>query len=182
MSVPLRFPPSDARAIVQYDRAVFDRFARRIRRLPKRGAMRTRGIGHESLFDTLVHILNVHEVWLGYIVRGRNSDKELEVLFDDRGRHPTDWRGFDRYAARVWATVEETVSTLSPRSLGRTVRAFWMPGRYAVRDAFLQSSMEQAHHLGEIIGALWQNDVAPPDMTWIGVRRSAARTSRRSSE
>ena len=171
MARRLGFSPDDALAIVAYNRAVFERFARRVRRLPRREATRRRGIGHESLLETLVHILNVHEVWLAYIVRGRNSDAALQRLFDDASRHPQDWKGFDAYAARVWKEVEATASRLTTRDLDRTVSAFWMPGRYTVRDALLQTTIEEAHHLGEIIGALWQDDVRPPDMTWIEVRR-----------
>jgi uncharacterized damage-inducible protein DinB len=175
----LTFSPRDARAIFDYNRAVFDRFVRRVRKLPGRQATRRRGIGHESLFDTLVHILNVHEVWHVYIVRGRNSDEELGALFDDTTRHPKDWKQFDTYAARVWKEVDATLSTLTPRALGREVHAFWMPGSYTVRDAILQSTVEQAHHLGEVIGALWQDDIESPPMTWIEVRRKRARRKRR---
>ena len=166
---------ADLRALVDYDRAVFERFVRRVRRLPTRDQRRKRGIGHESLFDTLVHILHVREVWLVYIVRGRNSDRELEALFEDPARHPRDWRSFEAYARRVWGEVDVTVRSLTAPSLDRRVSAFWMKGRYTVRDAFLQASYEEAHHLGEIIGALWQHDVRPPDMTWIDVNRDSPR-------
>ena len=168
--------PRAIRELVAYDRAVFDRFVRRVRRLPTGAQHRKRGIGHESLFDTLVHILHAREVWLVYIVRGRNSDPELEALFADPVRHPHDWRGFDAYARRVWGEVEVTVRSLTAASLGRRVSAFWMKGRYTVRDAFFQASYEEAHHLGEIIGALWQDDVRPPDMTWIDVHRGPRRS------
>lgn len=171
----MRFGPNDACALVEYNRAVFERFVRRARRLPKRGAWQRRGIGHESLFGTLVHILHVQEVWLVYIVRGRNSDRELEALFQDPTRNPTTWREFDTYARRVWSGIEETTRALTARSLDVRAQAFWMPGRYTVRDGFLQASFELAHHLGEIIGALWQDDRRPPDMTWIDVRRERAR-------
>ncbi|MCI4326627.1 MAG: DinB family protein [Thermoplasmata archaeon] len=181
MGRPLRFPVEDASTISAYNRAVFERFVRRARRLPKKGAMRRRGIGHESLFLTLVHILNVQEVWLVYIVRGRNSDEELEALFNDPTRHPKDWKEFDAYAARVWSGVEETIEGLTTRDLDRTIRVFWMPGRYTVRDGLLQATIEEAHHLGEVIGALWQDDREPPDMTWIDVRRTPAPNSPRRS-
>ena len=171
MAPPLRVSREDAEGIVAYNRALFDRFARKVRRLAWKEASRPRGIGHESLFATLVHILNAEEVWLVYIVRGRNTDRELGALFDEPRRHPTDWKGFDAYAARVWAEIDATVASLTPAMLSRRVSAFWMPGRYTVRDAFLQSTFEESHHIGEIIGALWQDDVRPPDMTWIDVRR-----------
>jgi uncharacterized damage-inducible protein DinB len=179
MVPPLTFSADDVHALFAYDRAVFDRFARRVRGLPRKEAMRPRGIGHESLFATLVHILNVHEVWHAYIVRGRTSDPELEALFGDPRRKPKNWREFDAYAARVWAEIDATYAKATPRELGRAVKAFWMPGRYTVRDAVLQSTFEEAHHLGEVIGALWQDDRKSPDMTWIDVRRPPKRRRRR---
>ena len=179
MALPpaLRFGPGDARAVIAYDRVVFERFVRRVARLPARGAFRRREIGHQTFFATLVHILNVHEVWLVYIARGRAG--ELDTLFADTSRHPSDWTGFRSYATRVWAGVEATGCTLTARQLGRRVRAPWMPGVYTVRDALLQTTLEQAHHLGEIIGALWQRDLAPPEMTWIDTRRETANPRRR---
>ncbi|MFZ1022637.1 MAG: DinB family protein [Thermoplasmata archaeon] len=179
MAQPVRFDQRDARAIVEYNQAVFDRFVRRVRRLPGKEAIRARGIGHESLFDTLVHILNVQEVWLVYIVRGRNSDKVLGPLFQEASRHPKTWKDFDSYARRVRMGVDDTVRWLNPRNLRRTVSAFWMPGHYTVRDAVYQTTFEEAHHLGEIIGALWQDDRRSPDMTWIDVRRAKRRKATR---
>jgi uncharacterized damage-inducible protein DinB len=179
MAEKLSLSPRDVRAIFDYDRAVFERFVVRVRRLPGKEATRQRGIGHESLFDTLVHILHVHEVWHEYIVRGRNSEAELERLFRDPTRHPMNWKEFDAYSKRVWAGLDRTARSLDARELRRKVTAFWMPGDYTVRDAVLQSTIEQAHHLGEVIGALWQDDRRPPDMTWIDVRRPAPRRARR---
>jgi hypothetical protein len=59
MTHPTRFGPRDVLALVEYDRDLFERFARKVRRLPGKAAFRKRGIGHETLFDTLVHIVNV---------------------------------------------------------------------------------------------------------------------------
>jgi uncharacterized damage-inducible protein DinB len=177
MARRLEFSPNDALALVEYNHTLFDRFVRRIRRLPPRAGNRHRGIGHESLFRTLVHILQVQEVWLVYIVRGRSTDPELEALFQDPLRQPKTWKEFDAYAERVWAGVNATARGLSRRALRRTVSAFWMPGRYTVRDAIYQATMEEAHHLGEIIGALRQEHRVPPEMTWIEVRRAPRRRS-----
>ena len=178
MATGLDLTVEDARAIFEYNRAVFDRFVRRVRALPERAAHRKRGTGHETLFRTLVHILNVHEVWHVYIVHGRTSDEELEALFADPTRQPRNWRAFQAYARRVWAGVDRTMRSLTVRDLRRPVRVFWMPGDYTVADAVYQTTFEQAHHLGEVIGALWQDDREPPEMTWIGVRRALARRRR----
>ncbi len=161
--------PAQARRLYAYNRRVFDRFVRRIRGLSWKDAKRKREIGHQSLFDTLVHILNVHEVWLGYILSGRGSDRELETLFRDGTRHPKDWAGFRAYHRRVWAIVDGYMARATSARLAGPVHAFWMPGHYTASDALMQTSFEQAHHLGEIIGAMWQQDLAPPEMTWIRV-------------
>jgi uncharacterized damage-inducible protein DinB len=176
---PVRFGPEDALALVEYNRGLFERFARKVRRLPKNAAFRRRGIGHESLFDTLVHIVNVQEVWVLYINRGRSSDRELEPLFTNPARHPKDWATFDAYVERVWDEVRSVTRRITSRQLASRVSAFWMKGRYTVRDGYLQATLEEAMHIGEIIGALWQDDVATSDMTWIDVRRGASPSRRR---
>jgi uncharacterized damage-inducible protein DinB len=162
-----------ARRLFEYNRTVFDRFVARVERLPAKASRRSRGIGHLSLFDTLVHILNVHEAWIGYILPGRV--RALPARFRDADRHPKDWAGFHAYEARVWSEVATYVDHLTESELRRRVRAPWMPGQYTAADALLQTTFEEAHHLGEIIGALWQEDKAPPDMTWIDIGRGRRR-------
>ncbi len=166
--------PDQARRLFAYNRRLFEKYSRAIRKLPWNDASRSREIGHQSLFQTLVHILNVHEVWIGYILQDRNSDPELEKLFGDTARKPKDWAGFMSYNRRVWKTVDEYLESLTAREMSRTVHAFWMPGKYVVADGLMQTTFEQAHHLGEIIGALWQQDIEPPTMTWIEIGRSLA--------
>lgn len=176
-----RHPPASLpRELEAYNRAVFDRFVRRLSRLPWKEVSRNREIGHQSLFRTLVHILNVHEAWMVYVVPGRVA--ELEALFargEASDRHPTSWKEFRVYADRVWRGVDAVARGLSERDLARPVKAPWMPGRYTVRDAVFQTTIEEAHHLGEVIGALWQDDVVSPEMTWIRVRSARPRRRRR---
>jgi uncharacterized damage-inducible protein DinB len=166
-----------ARDLVEYNRAVFDRFVRRLSRLPWKEVSRNREIGHLSLFKTLVHILNVQEVWLQYAVPGRLA--EMEALFDREDRHPTSWKEFREYSDRVWTGAETVVGQLSERDLARRVKVPWFSGRYTVYDALFQTTIEQAHHLGEIIGALWQDDLASPDMTWLDLRLAPGKRRRR---
>jgi len=177
-ATPLVLSPREARAIFEYNQAVFDRFARRLRRLSWKAVTTERQTGHHTLFDTLVHILNVQEAWLAYIVPGRT--KELSARFREADRRPTSWAGFRAYSDRVWAETGAVVRSLRANDLKRRVKAPWMPGRYTVADGLLQATIEEAHHLGEVIGALWQDDVPSPAMTWIDVRRTPARPRRRS--
>lgn len=152
------------RRLVAYDRQVFERFERSVQRRGWRAATKEREIGHHTFKDTLVHILNVHEAWAVAIDQGRWE------IFDVAGRQPAEvrsWAELRQYRTRVWEAVDVYVHGLRERDLDRRVKAPWMPGRYTVEDSFYQASVEQAHHLGEIIGAFWQNDWAPPKMTWI---------------
>jgi len=156
------------RALLDYDRTLFDTYVRRIRRLPKKITHRNLGIGHGSMIATLTHILNVQESWLLYIIPRRQ--REIDALWQDPARKPKDWKEFDAYAARVWDGIEARLPTLTDQELHRRVKAFWMPGRCTVRDAVLQISFEEAHHIGELIGAMWRLNIEPPTMTWIELR------------
>lgn len=166
-----------ARRILDYDAAVFHRFLTRVRRLPKGAAFAEREIGHHTLFGTLVHILHVREAWLQFVIADGGQNEE--TFFNRPERTPTDWKGFDRYAAQVWASHAAFRRSLTDERLAAPAKAWWMKGRYTVGDAVLQTSYEEAHHLGEIIGALWQKDLASPSMTWIEVNRTPAGRPRR---
>jgi len=150
--------------LVKYDRRTFEAFERGIQRRGWPEAIADRGIGHHSFKDTLVHILNVHEAWLIGAAQGRWD------FFKDPSRkreNVRSWSNLRRYRTRVWAGVDELVAGLTEKRLQRRVKVPWMRGHYTLEDAFFQSSFEQAHHLGEIIGAYWQMDRAPPQMMWI---------------
>ncbi len=162
-----------AQRLAEYNESAFQRYARAAHRLPWRIASANRETGHLSIFRTLVHILNVHEVWLLYIVPGRT--RELDQLFKETYRRPTTWAGFDAYSKPVWKGLAEFYATLTPARLNRRVQAPWMPGTYTVGDAVLQTTFEQAHHLGEIIGIYWQRDTEPPQMMWIPLTRRGRR-------
>lgn len=160
-----------ARRLLAYDRNVFDRFETRIRRLPKAAAFRNLEIGHGSYFGTLVHVLNVADAWVNYIVPRRLPALRRIERETPTARHPTDWRGYGAYAPGVWEGVDAFAASVTPKRLEARVKAPWMPAACTAGDAVLQVSFEEAHHLGEIVGALWQNDRRPPDMTWLDVTR-----------
>ncbi|HKV89789.1 MAG TPA: DinB family protein [Thermoplasmata archaeon] len=154
----------DARRLHAYNVQVLGRYERSVARRPWSEATADVGIGHRSLKDTLVHILNVHEAWLVAIAQDRWE------VFDAEDRQPENvasWAMYRSYRDRVWAGIGPLLGELTDRRLGSRVRAPWMPGRYTLSDAFRQVSFEQAHHLGEVIGVYWQRDRAPPTMTWI---------------
>jgi uncharacterized damage-inducible protein DinB len=164
------------RRLVGYDRRAFESFERSVARLGWGKATVNHAIGHRTLKDTLVHILNVHEIWLVAAAQ----DRWDEVLANP-GRRPGAVRSFAdlrRYRASAWKAIDPLVDGLTERALARRVSVPWIPGRYTLGDAFVQASFEQAHHLGEVIGVYWQMDRTPPQMMWIplttGVRVDVA--------
>jgi uncharacterized damage-inducible protein DinB len=162
-----------ARRLSAYNSKVFARYAQAARKLPWRVVTANTGTGHLSIFRTLVHVLNVHEVWMLYIVQGRT--RELEQLFLRTERKPATWDSFDAYSRGVWSGIDLYMAGLTSTKIAKRVKAPWMPGQYTVGDAVFQTTFEQAHHLGEIIGVYWQRNQEPPPMTWIDVNRSARR-------
>jgi uncharacterized damage-inducible protein DinB len=162
-----------ARRLAAYNTTAFERYARAARRLPWREVSADKGTGHRSIFGTLVHILNVHEVWMIYIVQGRT--REIDDLFRQTVRRPTTWAGFDAYWKRVRTGLDRYYSSVTSRRLERRVKAPWMSGSYTAGDAVLQTTFEQAHHLGEIIAIYWQREKEPPEMTWIPLTRRRKR-------
>ncbi len=168
---------ADVRRIYAYNWDVYEAFLRRLQRLPWRVVTRDLGSGHRSMKNTMVHILNVHDAWLNYVVPGRV--RELERT---KGRRPSElgsWAEVRAYRDRVRSGIDPFLARLRLADLRRSVRAPWMPGHYTLEDAFFQATIEQAHHLGEIIALLWQRDTEPPDMTWIEVHRAAKRLGSR---
>ena len=152
------------RRLVRYDRLAFESFERGIKRLGWKEATKNREIGHLSFKDTLVHILNVHEAWL---VAAAQDRWEVGKDPSRRRENVRSWADLRKYRERVWSGIDALMADLSEPRLRSRVKVPWMSGRYTLEDAFFQSSFEQAHHVGEIIGAYWQMDKAPPQMMWI---------------
>ena len=156
-------PLAELRELVAYDRRVFRRFVSAVARLPAPAQRRDRGIGHVSLLRTLAHILEVRDAWVLLIAEGRGMEAAERSPPSASIRTIGSLRAYDR---RIWSETARQVAKLRERDLERRVRCPWMPGRFTLRDAYLQASYEQAHHLGEVIAVLRQMGREPPEMTW----------------
>jgi uncharacterized damage-inducible protein DinB len=168
---------ADVRRIYAYNWKVYDAYLERLERLPWRTVSKDLGSGHRSMKDTMVHILNVHDGWLNYVVPGR-----VPELARAKGRQPSEirsWAELRAYRDRVRANLDPFLRRLRASDLRRPVRAPWMPGRYTLEDVFFQTTIEEAHHMGEIIALLWQREIEPPEMTWIDLHRGSGRAARR---
>ncbi len=176
LDMPIRSALSSVdvmRRVIAYDRRAFQAYERGIRRLGWADATLDRQLGHLSFKDTLVHILNVHEALLVAVAQGRPE------VWDDPARKRTNvksWADLRRYRVKVWKGIDDLLAGLSDAGLGRTVKVPWFSKPCTVEDLIFQASFEQAHHLGEIIGAYWQMDRSPPQMMFVpimlGIRAS----------
>ena len=156
--------PDDIRRLYTHNRAVLDRHIRALQRMPWKTVTRNLETGHRTMKDTIVHILRAHDGWLNYVAKGRVS--KLRAVRAKQGPYDS-WEKVLAFRDEVWVGLDELLADLDEKKLRRRVKAPWMPGNYTLADAVMQASIEQAHHLGEIIAVLWQMDREPPDMTWI---------------
>ena len=71
------------------------------------------------------------------------------------------------FMSKVLGGVDGFMKELNDDDLSRKITAPWMEGEHELSDVFMQVTLEQAHHLGEIIALLWQLNIEPPEMTRI---------------
>jgi uncharacterized damage-inducible protein DinB len=150
--------------LIDYDRRAFETYERGIQRLGWKEAVKNRETGFLSFKDTLVHVLNVHDSLLIAV-----AQKRPEIWKDPARKRENirSWEDLRNYRNRVWKGIDELIPKISEKSLRRVAKVPWFRGRYTLEDVIIQASFEQAHHLGEIIGAYWQMDKAPPQMMFI---------------
>lgn len=154
----------DYRRILAYNRRVLEVYCKKLERLPWKVVSREREAGWHSIAGTFNHILRVYDAWLNYVVQGDLADptmmrrtwSSLESMEEVR-----------ESLEKTWTKIDAYMKGLTDRGLGRIVRAEWQPKACTVADALMQVTLEQAHHTGEIIAMLWQDDLRPPEMTWL---------------
>ncbi len=154
------------RRVYRYNRAVMDAFARKLDRLPWAVVSKDRGATWHSMAGVFHHIVGVHDGWLNYVVQGADVD---EATARRRWDSFTSMKEILRFHEAVGAGVDRLLESLTDDALHRKVRAPWQPKACSLEDALLQVTLETAHHLGEIIAMLWQEDIRPPAMTWLDV-------------
>ncbi len=154
----------DVRKIHAYNFAVLDAYARKLERLPWSVVSKDRGATWHSMAGVFHHITRVYDGWLNYTVQGRSADESM------RGRRWDSLTSMEEVRAslaKVRSGIEPFLEGLTDAELRRKVKAEWQPKACSLADAFGQVTLEQAHHLGEIIAMLWQEDIEPPEMTWL---------------
>ncbi len=157
--------PDDYRRIFAYNRQVLEAFTRKLERLPWAVVSKEREAGWHSMAGTLNHIVRVYDGWVNYVIQGTIAD---ERMMRRSWSSLTSMKEVRASLEKTWAGIEPYMDRLTERELRRMVRAEWQPKACPVADALMQVTLEQAHHVGEIIAMLWEDDLRPPEMTWLG--------------
>jgi uncharacterized damage-inducible protein DinB len=157
---------ADFRSIYEYNWQVLRDYGGALAKLPKDELLKNREATHESLKNIFHHILSVHDGWLNVTAQGASADPAMrEKDFDEVESMDT----LRSYMEKIIAKEKRFLAKLTDKDLDRGIQPEWKTRLHPLSDALLQVTFEQAHHLGELIALFWQQDVEPPEMTWIDV-------------
>lgn len=154
----------DYRRIFKYNWAVLRAFLDTLDQLPSQLVSSNLEASHNSMKDIFTHILTVYDGWLNHARSGESSgvpESELDECYQSM-------ENMKRYMKHVESTVDKLLEGLTDSMLVHSIKVEWMDREHSLADALMQVTLEQAHHLGEIIALLWQHNIEPPEMTWIG--------------
>ncbi len=153
------------RRLFAYNKKVLEAYLNALSKLPWKTLSKNMEASHHSIKNIFIHILTVYNGWLNYNVYGRGAEIPYDTEHDPENYHSVkEMREFNN---RVWRGVDKLLDNLDDELLLKRINAPWLPGTHRVGDVFMQVSLEQAHHIGEIIALFWQFDIEPPEMTWI---------------
>lgn len=157
---------SDFRRIYEYNWRVLRDFGGALAKLPKDALRKDREATHGSMKNVFHHILSVHDGWLNVTAQGGSADPAMrEKDFDE----VPSMDALRDYMEHIIAKEARFLTQMKEKDLERGVQPEWKERPHALRDALLQVTFEQAHHIGELIALFWQQDIEPPEMTWIDV-------------
>lgn len=148
-----------------YNKKVLYSYFKVIENIPWTRVSRNMESSHYSIKETLIHILTVYNGWLNYNVYGKSSEIPFDTEHNPENYHSM--KEIQKFKEKVWSGVEALLEKLDEKMLRRKISAPWLPGKHSLEDVLMQVTLEQAHHLGEIIALLWRLDIEPPEMTWI---------------
>jgi len=158
----------DFRRIFSYNRLVLHSFFETLNKLPAETVSKNLEASHNSMKNTFTHILTVYDGWLNHARKGEPSgvpDSELDEAYQSM-------EAMGRYMKHVETGVDALLQELDDQMQALPVKVEWMEREHSLADALMQVTIEQAHHLGEIIALLWQHNVEPPEMTWIDTQET----------
>jgi uncharacterized damage-inducible protein DinB len=163
--------PADFRSIYEYNWQVLRDYCDALSKLPEDALLKDREATYHSMRNIFHHILSVHDGWLNVTAQGASADPAMREKDFDEVRSMDALR---MYMEKIIAKEKRLLAKVSEKDLDRGVQPEWKTRPHPLRDALLQVTFEQAHHTGELIALFWQQDVEPPEMTWVDVRLAIA--------
>ena len=156
----------NSRALVEYSQSVRSRYIEQLVALPWEEVTKNRGASFDSLRNILLHTIDAEDRLVNYVIAGRTKDWV--------SRSPEEFRDMDSIKKRASETESKTkayLSRLTPEELERKVdfsRPRMPPMLVRVEDILIHAALENIHHFGELIAMLWQMDVEPAHVGWLG--------------
>jgi uncharacterized damage-inducible protein DinB len=156
----------DTRKLFEYSQALRNRYLEQIASLPWAKAVESRGASFDCLRDILLHTIDAEDRLVNYVITGR--------AIDWTSRNPDEFQDMDsvrKRAREVETTTRAYVENMKPEELEKKVE---LPRRdlpslsVPVEDILVHAALENIHHFGELIALLWQTDVEPSHLGWIG--------------
>jgi uncharacterized damage-inducible protein DinB len=156
----------DSRKLFEYSQVLRNRYLEQIAKLPWEEVVRSRGASFDSVRDIFLHTVDAEDRLINYVIPGRTKDWI--------SRNPDEFRNIDavrKRAREVESKAKASVADMKPEELERKVETT-RPGKpntlVRVEDVLVHAALENIHHFGELIALLWQMDMEPPHMGWIG--------------
>ena len=155
----------DVRNLFEYSQELRKRYLEQLATLPWEEVTKNRGGSFDSLRNIMLHTIDVEDRLVNGVIIGRT---------DWISRNPEDFHDIESIKERMMDVESKNkayLKTVTTTELERKVE-MRRPGTQSitlrVEDVLIASAVENIHHFGELIGLLWQMDIEPPHMGWIG--------------
>jgi len=156
----------NSRNLLEYSQSLRNRYLEQLAKLPWEEVVKSRGASFDSLRNIFLHTVDAEDRLVNYVIAGHTKDWV--------SRSPEEFHDMDslgKRAGEVESKTEAYLAKITSAELERKVE-FSRPGTppmlVRVEDILIHAALENIHHFGELIALLWQMNVEPPHMGWIG--------------
>ena len=156
----------NSKTLVEYSQLVRRRYVEQFATLQWEQISKSRGASFDSLRNIILHTVDAEDKLVNYIIAGRikewvprNPEEVLSIDSIRKSVEETEAKTKDYLAKLTPAELERKVEFSRPNTQSMPVR---------VEDILIHTALENIHHFGELIALLWQIDVEPLHMGWLG--------------
>jgi uncharacterized damage-inducible protein DinB len=156
----------NSRDLFEYSQTLRNRYLEQIATLPWEDVVKSCGASFDSLRNIFLRTVDVEDRLVNYVISGRTKDWV--------SRSPDEFRDMDsikKRATEVESKAKAYMARMEPAELERKVelpRGAMPSIMVRVEDVLVHTSLENIQHFRELIALLWQMDIEPPHLGWIG--------------